>query len=263
MTRSAPRYSPPAVRARRAARDPFVVRLGLLVLAGVIVTPIAAVIARDGGEVVQAGNLPGAAVALEPAAESTTVAPEPVLLPSAGTIPATVPPAGTLPATIAPPTTTPATPAPAAAEASAQAAAPAGDSGGSGGSPGGGGLAPTAAPAPAATAPPTTAPPPPPPPPPTQPPRGSWAEAQIIQIIRDVFPDDIEEKALAIAHRESRFDPYAQNFCCTGLFQIYGDVHQKLINSLGFRVDQLTDPLVNCVVALALYQRSGWAPWGG
>jgi hypothetical protein len=259
MTRSAPRYSPPAVRARRAARDPFVVRLGLLVLAGVIVTPIAAVIARDGGEVVQAGNLPGAAVALEPAAESTTIAPEPLQLPSPGTVPATVTPSGTLPATIAPPTTAPAAPPPAAAEASTQAAAPAGDSGGS---PVGGGQAPQTAPAPVATAAPTTAPPPPPPPP-TQPPRGSWSEAQIIQIIRDVFPDDIEEKAIAIAHRESRFDPYAQNFCCTGLFQIYGDVHEKLINSLGFRVDQLTDPLVNCVVALTLYQRSGWAPWGG
>ena len=230
-------------------------------LAGVIVTPIAAVIARDGGEVVQAGSLPGAAVALEPAAESTTVAPEPLQLPSAGTIPATVAPEGTLPATIAPPTTAPAAPPSAAAEeASTQAAAaPAGDSGGS--SAGGGGQAPKAAPAPVTTAAPTTAPPPPPPPPPVPP--GSWSEAQIIQIIRDVFPDDIEEKAIAIAHRESRFDPYAQNFCCTGLFQIYGDVHEKLINSLGFRVDQLTDPLVNCVVALTLYQRSGWAPWGG
>jgi hypothetical protein len=261
MTRSAPRYSPPADRARRAARDPFLVRLSLLVLAGVIVTPIAAVVARDGGEVVQAGNLPGAAVALEPGAESTTVAPEPVELASPGTVPATVTPDGTLPATIAPPTPAPTTAPPAAAEEEvSQAAAPAGDSGGSSG---GGGQAPMAATAPVATAAPTTAPPPPPPPPPTQPPRGSWSEAQIIQIIRDVFPDDIEEKAIAIAHRESRFDPYAQNFCCTGLFQIYGDVHEKLINSLGFTVAQLTDPLVNCVVALTLYQRSGWAPWGG
>jgi hypothetical protein len=257
MTRSAPRYSPPADRARRAARDPFLVRLGVLLVAGIIVTPIAAMIARsDGGEVVQAGNLPGAAVALEPGADSTTVAPAPVLVPpTAGTIPATVPPAGTLPATIAPPTTAP-PPTAAAEEVTQQAAAP---SGGSGGAPAAA-PAPTEAPAPPPTAPPTTAPPPPPPPPP---PQGSWSESQIIQIIRDVFPDDIEEKAIAIAHRESRFDPYAQNFCCTGLFQIYGDVHEKLINSLGFRVDQLTDPLVNCVVALTLYQRSGWAPWGG
>ena len=90
-----------------------------------------------------------------------------------------------------------------------------------------------------------------------------WGESEVVQLIRDVFPDDIEEKALAIAYRESHFDPNAQNFCCTGLFQIYGSVHVKLINSLGFTVDQLTDPLVNCVVAYALYQRSGWAPWGG
>jgi hypothetical protein len=261
MTRSAPRYSPPADRARRAARDPFLVRLGVLVAAGVIVAPIAALIARDGREVVQAADFPGAAVALEPGAESTTIAPQPAPRPSAGTIPATVPPGGTLPATIAPPTTAPVAPAPADEEASSRAAAP--SEGGSGGTPAAAAPAPTAAPAPATAAPTTAPPPPPPPPPPPQPPRGSWSEAQIIQIIRDVFPDDIEEKAIAIAHRESRFDPYAQNFCCTGLFQIYGDVHEKLINSLGFRVDQLTDPLVNCVVALTLYQRSGWAPWGG
>jgi len=256
MTRSAPRYSPPADRARRAARDPFLVRLGVLLLAGVIVTPIAAMIARnDGGEVVQAGNLPGAAVALEPGAESTTIAPAPLQLASAGTVPATVPPAGTVPATIAPPTTVP--PATTASdEAASQAVAPAGDSGGA---PAAAAPAPTGAPAPEPTAAPTTAAPPPPPPPP----QTSWSEGQIIQLIRDVFPDDIEEKAIAIAQRESRFDPNARNFCCTGLFQIYGDVHEKLINSLGFRVDQLTDPLVNCVVALTLYQRSGWAPWGG
>lgn len=255
MTRSAPRYSPPADRARRAARDPFLVRLGVLLVAGVIVTPIAAMIARsDGGEVVQAGNLPGAAVALEPGSESTTIAPAPLQPPSAGTVPATVPPEGTLPATIAPPTTAPATTA--ADEADAQAAAP---TGASAGAPAAAAPTPTNPPPPEPTAAPTTAPPPPPPPPP----QTNWSESQIIQLIRDVFPDDIEEKAIAIAQRESRFDPNARNFCCTGLFQIYGDVHAKLINSLGFRVDQLTDPLVNCVVALTLYQRSGWAPWGG
>lgn len=252
MTRSAPRYVPPADRARRAARDPFAVRLAVLFAAGVIIAPIAALVARSNGhEVVRAGQLPGAAVAVEPVNDSsTTVAPLPSVV-DPGTVPATIPPSGTLPATIAPPTTaapatTEAAPAEAAAPATTEAAAPKA----------------TAAPKPPATTPaprpaPTTAPPT------TQPPRHSWGESEIVQIIRSVFPDDIEEHALFIAHRESRFDPYAHNFCCTGLFQIYGAVHEQLINSLGFSVDQLTDPLVNSVVALAIYQRSGWAPWGG
>ena len=222
------------------------VRLLVLAAAGVIIAPIAALIARgDGGEVVQGGNLPGAAVALEPAGETTTtVAPPPQQL-ATGTVPATVPPDGTLPATIAPPTTVPAPPATDAPALAAVAAA--------------------AGPAPRATAAPTTAAPKPPPttaPPPPPPPR-SWGESEVVAIIRAVFPDDIEEHALEIAHRESRFDPNARNFCCTGLFQIYGDVHVQLINSLGFSLDQLTDPFVNSVVAFAIYQRSGWAPWGG
>jgi len=33
---------------------------------------------------------------------------------------------------------------------------------------------------------------------------------------------------------------------------------------LAYRIlRQLTDPLVNTIVAYAIYQRSGWAPWGG
>ena len=253
MTRSAPRYIPPADRARRAARDPFAVRLAVLFAAGVIITPIAALVARsDGHEVVRAGQLPGAAMAVEPVNDSSsTVAPPPPIL-DQGTVPATIPPSGTLPATIAPPTTAaPATTEAAPAEAAvapATTAAPATKT--------------TPAPKPA----PTTAAPKPAPttaPPTTQPPRQTWGESEVVQIIRSVFPDDIEEHALFIAHRESRFDPYAHNFCCTGLFQIYGAVHEQLINSLGFSVDQLTDPLVNSVVAYAIYQRSGWAPWGG
>ena len=108
MTRSASRYLPPADRARRAARDPFAVRLAVLFAAGVIITPIAALAARSNGhEVVRAGQLPGAAVAVEPVNDSSsTVAPLPPIV-DQGTVPATVPPSGTLPATIAPPTTAP------------------------------------------------------------------------------------------------------------------------------------------------------------
>jgi hypothetical protein len=251
MSPSAPRFTTPTDRVRRVAGDPFLARLGLLAVAAVIVTPILAVAVRsDHHEVVDSGRLPGAAVAVAPAGETTTVVTTvPVTVPPASapaSLPPTVATPGTLPAIVAPPATQPAT-----TEATAAVAqVPATD----------------ASQAPSTKRSPTTteAPDPPttPPPPTTAPPR-NWGESEVIQIIRSVFPDDIEEHALYIAHRESNFIPTARNYCCVGLFQIYASVHEKLINSLGFQVEQLTDPLVNSIVAYALYQRSGWAPWGG
>jgi hypothetical protein len=125
--------------------------------------------------------------------------------------------------------------------------------------------APTTAPAttdaPATTAPPATAAPtteesttvPPAPP----------APGEIEQIIRDVWPDELEEQALRIAWRESNYNPYAQNFCCSGLFQIYYDVHASWLADLGVSsAADLYDPRTNAEAAYALYQRSGgWSPW--
>jgi LysM repeat protein len=116
--------------------------------------------------------------------------------------------------------------------------------------------------APASTAPATTEPPAtteepttvPPAPPPT---------AEIEQIIRDVWPDDLEEQALRVAWRESGYDPRAQNFCCSGLFQIYYDVHASWLAEFGINsAADLYDPHANATAAYALYQRSGgWEPW--
>ena len=72
--------------------------------------------------------------------------------------------------------------------------------------------APATTEAPATTAPATTEAPAAPP--------ASALEAQ--QIIRDVWPDELEDKALEIAWRESNYIPTAYNgWCCYGLFQIY------------------------------------------
>jgi hypothetical protein len=109
----------------------------------------------------------------------------------------------------------------------------------------------TTAPPPATTEAPTTVAPAPP------------APAEIEQIIRDVWPDDLEEQALRIASRESDFNPRAQNFCCSGLFQIYYDVHAGWLADIGVHsVEDLYDPHLNAAAAYALYQRSGgWGPW--
>jgi len=295
MTKPTIHFTTRSDRIRRARRDPLIARLSALVIAGVVIAPVAILIGHSHGHhAVRSGSLPGAAVGLTPGptassdlagATTTTVAPAAATTtatatPGAAPVPATLPPtavsgtlpptavtAGTLPATIPPPTTAGTTADLSALSSSdgspAGAGSPGSDgspgaSGGDSGSIWGGGsqAAATTTAAPVVTQ--------PPPPPTTQAPAPrSWDVAAIQQIIRNVFPDDQEEHALAIAYRESHYDPYARNYCCTGLFQIYGSVHQGLINSLGFSVSQLTDPYVNTVVAYALYKIDGWGPWGG
>ncbi len=114
---------------------------------------------------------------------------------------------------------------------------------------------------PATTAAPTTAAPTtaaPAPPTPTAP-------EDIEKIIRDVWPDELEEHALEIAWRESNYVPTAKNYCCYGLFQMYWDVHKSWLSGIGITsATQLYDPTTNARAAYALYERAGgWGPWGG
>jgi LysM repeat protein len=118
----------------------------------------------------------------------------------------------------------------------------------------------TAAPTTAAptTAPPTTAPPTTAAPAPTAP-------ADIEEIIRYVWPDELEEHALEVAWRESNYVPTAKNYCCYGLFQMYWEMHRSWLGDIGVTsATQLYDPATNARAAYALYQRAGgWGPWGG
>lgn len=110
-------------------------------------------------------------------------------------------------------------------------------------------------PATATTAPATTQPPAP---------LNTYTKAQAAQIIRDVWPDDLENSAIAIATRESNLIPTAHNYCCYGLFQIYYNVHKTWLASIGVTsAAQLYDPRVNATAAYALYRNNGWGPWGG
>jgi hypothetical protein len=108
------------------------------------------------------------------------------------------------------------------------------------------------------TAPPNTQAPPPPPT--TNPPAPSGS---VQDIIRSVWPDHLEERALVISHRESSWIPTAENYCCVGLFQIYYDVHKSWLAGIGVNEkSDLYDPYLNAKAAYALYQRSGgWGPW--
>jgi LysM repeat protein len=106
---------------------------------------------------------------------------------------------------------------------------------------------------PPTTAPPTTQPAPPP---------NTYTKAQVAQIIRDVWPDDLEDEAIRIATRESNLIPTVHNYCCYGLFQIYYTAHKTWLAGMGITsASQLYDPRVNATAALALYNTSGWSPW--
>ncbi len=86
---------------------------------------------------------------------------------------------------------------------------------------------------------------------------------EVKQIIRDVWPDELEDRALEIAFRESRYVPTAKNYCCYGIFQIYWSVHKSWLDDIGITNDQqLYDPATNARAAYALYERAGgWGPW--
>jgi hypothetical protein len=92
--------------------------------------------------------------------------------------------------------------------------------------------------------------------------RKSWTKAQVEQVIRDVWPDDLEDHAIAIARRESNLIPTAHNWCCYGLFAIYFQVGKRFLNSIGVTsAAQLSDPVTNARAAYAMYRASGWKPW--
>ena len=98
-----------------------------------------------------------------------------------------------------------------------------------------------------------------------KPPTRTYTKAQVIKIIRDVWPDNLEDKAIAIATRESNLTPAVKNYCCYGLFQIYYKVHKNWLATIGITSAwQLYDPHTNAYAAYVMYLRSGgWGPWGG
>ena len=98
-------------------------------------------------------------------------------------------------------------------------------------------------------------------------PKTIYGEKQIIQIIRDIWPDKLENRAIQIARRESNLNPRVigiPNECCYGLFQIYYRWHKSWMPSIGVTsAQQLLDPETNARAALEIYRRNrGWGPWG-
>ena len=93
-----------------------------------------------------------------------------------------------------------------------------------------------------------------------------YSKKEIIRIIREIWPDHLEERAIAIAQRESKLRPGVvgvPNRCCYGLFQIYYKWHKAWLPRFGITEPrQLLEPRNNAIAALEIYRRNGgWGPW--
>jgi hypothetical protein len=96
-----------------------------------------------------------------------------------------------------------------------------------------------------------------------QPPAKRYSTKQAAAIIKEIFPDELEQRAIAIAKRESNLNPAGYSWCCVGLFQLNWNSHKKWLNAMGIgSAQELLDPYVATRAALQLYKRSnGWGPW--
>ena len=94
-------------------------------------------------------------------------------------------------------------------------------------------------------------------------PKVRYTRAQAAAAIREVFPDRLEARAIALAKRESKLAAASYTWCCVGLFQINWWAHRSWLKDMGVtKASQLFDPETNARAALTMYRRSGgWSPW--
>ena len=100
----------------------------------------------------------------------------------------------------------------------------------------------------------------------TSPPPAPVSTTEVQALIREIWPDELEEKALQIAWRESNYKATAYNgSCCYGVFQIHWEAHRSWLDDYGIvTTNDLLDARKNITAAYAIYQRAGgWGPWGG
>lgn len=90
-----------------------------------------------------------------------------------------------------------------------------------------------------------------------------YTRAQAAAVIKEVFPQRLHARALAIAQRESKLNALSYTWCCVGLFQINWWAHKSWLKNIGVtKAAHLRDARVNARAALEMYKRnSGWGPW--
>lgn len=83
-------------------------------------------------------------------------------------------------------------------------------------------------------------------------------------LIRQTWPASQGDKAVAVAMRESGCTNTARNPSgASGLFQLMLPMHAQIFEAVGCSADQWADASCNVRAAFALWQGSGWGPWGG
>ena len=96
-----------------------------------------------------------------------------------------------------------------------------------------------------------------------KPPSKRHTKAASEKVIREIFPDHLEDRAVSIARRESKLNAASWNWCCIGLFQINWWSHRSWLKAEGItQPEQLLNARTNAEVAWMVYKRaSGWGPW--
>jgi len=96
-----------------------------------------------------------------------------------------------------------------------------------------------------------------------KPPEKRHTKAASEKVIREIFPDHLENRAVAIAKRESKLNAASWNWCCIGLFQINWWSHRSWLKAEGItEPEQLLNARTNAEVAWMVYKRAGgWGPW--
>ncbi len=96
---------------------------------------------------------------------------------------------------------------------------------------------------------------------------GCSPEATSRDAIRKWFPSWAEDKAMRVAHCESRLQPDAVspgrgNW---GLFQINRATWERTVNGMGYSWGQTLDPYINSKIALYIFHNvhgNSWSAWG-
>lgn len=96
-------------------------------------------------------------------------------------------------------------------------------------------------------------------------PTANLSRTEVQELIRQTWPAEEVDTALAIARRESNFIATADNgWCCVGVFQLYWTVHRGWLDDFGiFQRSDLYDARKNIAAAYHMWQTQGWGPWGG
>jgi Transglycosylase SLT domain len=93
-------------------------------------------------------------------------------------------------------------------------------------------------------------------------PQTSYSKAQVMALIKQIWPADSIAKAMDVANLESGYNARAYNgSCCYGVFQLNYASHSRRLAARGLGLDGLYDARVNIEIALEIFREQGWSPW--